>query len=204
MQRKRIKVSILIPVYNVSQFLDKALGSIPVRDDIEVILLDDGSTDDSLEKIKKFWDESDLQVTILRHPENQGISSTINHMYEFATGEYIYQFDPDDYLFTEEWLKAFEQLDGTDMVYVDAVCANGEKLEKHSEANHNRCAAWFYFIRREYLGNSRRVKNAYGGDYEMYLDLIGKPHTSKFTKLCAYYYNFPREGSVIWKLTHNE
>lgn len=203
-ERKKIKVSILIPVYNVSQFLDRSLGSIPVRDDIEVIVLDDCSTDDSLDKVKQFWSESDLNMRVLRHTSNQGISQTMNDLYEYATGEYIYQLDPDDYLFTEEWLKAYEQLDGTDMVFVDAKCLNGEYYDKHSESNHNRCAAWFYFLRREYLGNARRVYNAYGGDYEMYLYLIGKPHTSKFTKLCAYFYNFPREGSVIWKLTHGE
>ena len=197
-----MKVSILMPVYNVSEYVERALASIPERDDIEVLVIDDCSTDDSLQKVLNFTLSSKLSFKVWFHTENLGITKTINELYDKAQGEYLYQLDPDDYLITEEWLKAYEQLDGTDMVFVDAITKDGILYEKPNEFNHNRCAAWFYFLKRTYLGNTRRVQNVYGGDYEMYLYLIAQPHTSKFTRFCAYWYNFPREGSVTWEREH--
>lgn len=197
-----MKVSILMPVYNVSEYVERALASIPERDDIEVLVIDDCSTDDSLQKVLNFTLTSKLSFKVWFHTENLGITKTINELYDKAKGEYLYQLDPDDYLITEEWLKAYEQLDGTDMVFVDAITKGGILYEKPNEYNHNRCAAWFYFLKRAYLGNTRRVQNVYGGDYEMYLFLIAQPHTSKFTRFCAYWYNFPREGSVTWEREH--
>ena len=197
-----MKVSILMPVYNVSEYVERALASIPERDDIEVLVIDDCSTDDSLQKVLNFTLTSKLSFKVWFHTENLGITKTINELYDKAKGEYLYQLDPDDYLITEEWLKAYEQLDGTDMVFVDAITKDGILYEKPNEYNHNRCAAWFYFLKRAYLGNTRRVQNVYGGDYEMYLFLIAQPHTSKFTRFCAYWYNFPREGSVTWEREH--
>ena len=197
-----MKVSILMPVYNVSKYIDKALSSIPELDDIEVLIIDDCSTDGSLQKALDFMLSSKLNVKVWRHSENLGITTTMNDLYDKAEGEYLYQLDPDDYLITEEWLKAYEQLDGTDMVFVDAITKDGILYEKPNEYNHNRCAAWFYFLRRAYLGEARRVQNAYGGDYEMYLYLIAQPHTSKFTGFCAYWYNYPRVGSITWGREH--
>lgn len=197
-----MKVSILMPVYNVSEYVERALASIPERDDIEVLVIDDCSTDDSLQKVLNFTLTSKLSFKVWFHTENLGITKTINELYDKSRGEYLYQLDPDDYLITEEWLKAYEQLDGTDMVFVDAITKDGILYEKPNEYNHNRCAAWFYFLKRTYLGNTRRVQNVYGGDYEMYLYLIAQPHTSKFTRFCAYWYNFPREGSVTWEREH--
>ena len=197
-----MKVSILMPVYNVSEFVERALSSIPELDDIEVLVIDDCSTDDSLYKVLNFHKTSKLNMKVWHHSENQGVTITMNELYDKATGEYLYQLDPDDYLLTEEWLKAYEQLDGTDMVYVDAITSEGIRYEKPNEHNHNRCAAWFYFLRRAYLGETRRVQNVYGGDYEMYLYLIAQPHTSKFTGLCVYWYNFPRVGSITWEREH--
>lgn len=197
------RVSILIPVYNVEQYITKALESIPARDDIEVIVIDDCSTDSSFDLALDFCKKTDLNIRVYHHEENKGVSTTTNELYALAKGEYLYQLDSDDYLITEEWLKAYDQLDGTDMVFVDAKTPT-DYLSKHDEGNHNRCAAWFYFLRKQYLGNAQRVQNAYGGDYEMYLYLISKPHTSKFTKVCAYYYNYPRVGSIIYRLNNGE
>ena len=208
-ERRKPKVSVIVPAYNVSTWIDKALDSIPEREDIEVLILDDCSTDGSFEKVMKFRNRAKVyssfyDVKVFRHDVNMGITDTINDLYDKAQGEYLYQLDPDDCLITEEWLKAYEQLDGTDMVFVDAITCKNVKLDKPNEGNHNRCAAWFYFLKRDYLGGVRRVHNCYGGDYEMYLYLISQPHTSKFTGLCAYWYNYPREGSITWGREHGK
>lgn len=194
----------MMPVWGVSEFIERALNSIPVRDDIEVIVIDDCSPDDSLDLVLKFWQNTELNMRVVHHKVNKGLSTAINTALDMAQGEYVYQFDSDDYLITEEWEKALDQLDGTDMVYVNGINDDGFKYVKYDESNHNWCAAWFYFIRKEFLGDERRVNNVYGGDYEMYIKLINKPHTKKFTGLFAYHYNYPREGSITWKRFHGE
>ncbi len=195
------KVSIYIPCYNDGEFILRALSSIPVRDDIEVILVDDGSTDNSLQIMREFKSQSKLKVRIIACDENQGISYANNIGIDSCKGEYFYLIDADDYLYTEEFEKAIEELDGTDIIYVNAI-SNENYVMKPSEKNHNLCAGWFKFIRTEFINGIRRKINCYGGDYDMWLELITKPHTCKHTDLLVYHYNYPREGSVTWKREH--
>lgn len=165
--------------------------------------MDDCSTDNTLDLILDFWNKTDLNMRVKRHKVNKGVSVVMNTLFDSAEGEYVYQMDGDDYLYTEEWEKAFEYLDGIDMVYVNAKTNDGTILKKMDEiTNPYWCAGWFKFIRREYLGDERRVFNAYGGDYEMNCSLVNKAHSAVFTGLLAYHYNYPREGSIIWNLTH--
>lgn len=92
------KVSIIIPVYNVAEYLKQCLDSIysQVKDNYEVILVDDGSTDDS----GKICDEYKLKYpqTIVIHKDNGGLSDARNAGIKIATGEYIYFLDSDDWL----------------------------------------------------------------------------------------------------------
>ena len=201
-ERKKPKVSIVIALFNLEDLVLRALESIPKRDDIEIIVVDDCSTDNSLNVVLKFWADTDANMKVIRHKVNKGNGVAFNTAIDFCEGDYIYVFDPDDYLYTDEWEKALGYLDGTDIVYVDADINDGTVLTT-DDGNHNRCAFWFKFIRREYLGAEKRVFNAYGGDYEMNIKLVSRPHTSKQTGLLVYHYNYPREGSVIWNLTHD-
>lgn len=194
-------ISIYIPCYNDGEFLLRALNSIPVRDDIEVILVDDGSTDNSLQIMREFKSQSRLKVRIIACDENQGISYANNIGIDSCKGEYFYLIDADDYLYTEEFSKALGELDGTDIVYVNAI-TNENAILKPDENNHNLCAGWFKFIRTEFMQGIRRKINCYGGDFDMWLELISKPHTSKHTDLLVYHYNYPRVGSVTWKREH--
>lgn len=194
-------ISIYIPCYNDGEFILRALKSIPVRDDIEVILVDDGSTDNSLQIMREFKSQSKLKVRIIACDENQGISYANNIGIDSCKGEYFYLIDADDYLYTEEFNKALNELDGTDIIYVNAI-TNENAVLKPNENNHNLCAGWFKFIRTEFMQGIRRKINCYGGDYDMWLELINKPHTSKYTNLLVYHYNYPRIGSVTWKREH--
>lgn len=199
---KSPKVSICIPLYNQEDLIIRALDSIPKRDDIEIILVDDNSTDNSLDRVLDWWVDNDVNMRVIHNTFNKGVSKAYNRCYDSATGEYIYHLDDDDYLLPE-WEKCLEYLDGTDLVYVNAQINNGE-IYKPSEENHNFCAMWFKFIRRAFLGDLRRPENVYGGDYELNLTLLSKPHTFVYTDILAYHYNRPRVGSIIWKIEHNE
>lgn len=196
-----IKLSIYVPAYNEEQFILRCLNSIPIRDDIEVIVVDDGSSDNTYKLAKEFMDSTKLNMRIIHCSHNQGISYANNLGIDSCKGEYFYLIDADDYLYTDEFLKVFDYLDGTDIVYVNAI-SNEDYLMKPSEKNHNLCAGWFKLIRTNFINGIRRKINCYGGDYDMWLELITKPHTSKFTDLLVYHYNYPRVGSVTWKREH--
>lgn len=193
--------SIYIPCYNDGKFILRALNSIPVRDDIEVIVVDDGSTDNSLEIARKFKSQTKLKMRIIHCDENQGISYANNVGIDSCKNDYIYLIDADDYLFTDEFNEVLNELDGTDIIYINAI-TNENAVLRPNESNHNLCAGWFKFIRRDFMKGIRRAINCYGGDYDMWLELIKKPHTSKYTNKLVYYYNYPREGSVTWKREH--
>ena len=92
------KVSIIIPTYNVELFLDECLESIQRQtlQDIEIICVNDGSTDHSLEIIKKYA-ENDPRFVIV-DKENGGYGKAMNVGLDKATGEYIGIVEPDDYV----------------------------------------------------------------------------------------------------------
>lgn len=96
----RIDVSIVVPVYNVSRYLDRLFTSILEQDfcDFEVIFIDDGSTDDSLSKCLKFKNKNTSYQISVVHQTNQGTSIARNVGLKKAKGKYIYFCDPDDYI----------------------------------------------------------------------------------------------------------
>ena len=93
-----IKVSIIIPVYNGSQYLDECINSVikQTYSNIEMLAIDDGSTDMSLEILKEYA-EKDKRIIVI-HQENAGSGRARNTGIEHATGEYVTFLDCDDYL----------------------------------------------------------------------------------------------------------
>ena len=95
---KNIKVSVVVPIYNVSKYLSKCVESImnQTHNNLEIILVDDGSNDGS-GKIADEYAEKDNRIQVI-HQKNKGVSSARNTGIEAATGEYICFADSDDYL----------------------------------------------------------------------------------------------------------
>lgn len=92
------KISIIIPVYNVEQYLKRCINSIQNQTfaDIEILLIDDGSTDSSLNTCKKIA-KSDERIKVF-HKENGGLSDARNYGLDQATSNLIMFVDPDDWL----------------------------------------------------------------------------------------------------------
>src|ERR1700760_4208701 len=88
-------VSICMPVYNASKYLDETLASVFAQTygNIEVIIVNDGSKDNSAEVLQKNADRDNVRII---HTENRGQSAAANTAYYNSTGEYIKFFDADD------------------------------------------------------------------------------------------------------------
>jgi glycosyltransferase involved in cell wall biosynthesis len=127
------KVSVIVPFYNVEKYLSKCLDSVinQTLKEIEIICINDGSTDTSL-KIALDCAEKDSRIRVISQ-NNRGVSVARNVGIHIATGEYVYYLDGDDYL----ELDALEELyhrakdDNLDIVYFDAVSfkSKNDKLE---------------------------------------------------------------------------
>lgn len=93
-----LKISVIIPVYNASNYLEKCVNSVleQTYSNLEILLIDDGSTDGSSEICDAF-SYKDERV-IVYHQKNQGVSSARNKALDLSTGDIITFVDADDYL----------------------------------------------------------------------------------------------------------
>lgn len=201
----KIKLTIIVPVYNQEELITRALDSIPKREDIEVLIINDCSTDNTLEVVKE-WIKNNPYLTsrIISHEVNKGLGEAKNTGYDNARGEYINQLDSDDYLYTEEYNKVIDMLDGTDMVYINLKANDGRIFDVNKESQHGLCGGPARFIRKEFLGDTRCPKIRASEDWYLNDELQKKPHTDNFTGIVAYHYNFPREGSLYDLLIKGE
>ena len=120
----KIKVSVIIPVYNVELYIDECIESLLRQslDEIEFIFVDDGSTDKSVQKIKEYKDN---RIKIL-YKQNGGQSSARNLGIKHARGEFITFIDSDDFLIIDECYEKMYELAINSKS--DIVCGNGIKF----------------------------------------------------------------------------
>ena len=116
-----VLVSVVVPVYNVQDFLEKCVKSIKAQtyQELEIILVDDGSTDCSNEMCDKFAQE-DSRIRVI-HKKNGGLSDARNVGAGLAAGKYLFFLDSDDYVdsrLVEKAVGAAEKFD-SDIVYFD-------------------------------------------------------------------------------------
>lgn len=91
-------VTIVLPIYNVEQYLDRCMKSVvdQTYSNIEIIMVDDGSTDSSGKMCEK-WARRDKRIQVI-HKQNAGLGMARNTGIDIASGEYICFFDSDDYI----------------------------------------------------------------------------------------------------------
>ena len=92
-----MKISIIVPVYNVEKYIDQCINSVITQtyQDWELILIDDGSPDRCPEICDK-WEEKEKRIRVI-HQKNGGLSVARNRGIQEATGEYVMFLDSDDY-----------------------------------------------------------------------------------------------------------
>lgn len=172
------KVSVILPIYNVAPYLDDAFQSLinQTLEDIEIIAVDDGSTDESQLYIGKYA-RQDARIKCF-YQKNQGQSVARNLAIEHAKGDYIYMMDSDDkielntlevcYQYAERTKADFIFFDG-DVFYDQGaekltwdykrthLCEEGVQyqgeflLNKMIDTGKHSCVVWLLFIRKSYL-----------------------------------------------------
>lgn len=114
-------VSIIIPIYNIENYIENCLASVrnQTYETLEIICVDDGSTDFSAQKIKEYC-KNDNRIKYI-YQQNAGVSCARNKGLENATGEYVFFLDGDDYIHpqTIETL-----LDCAEKTKADMICAD--------------------------------------------------------------------------------
>lgn len=124
------KISVIVPVYNTEAYLDKCLTSLinQTLSDIEIICINDGSTDNSLNILEKYAKE-DSRIKIITQ-ENSGQSIARNNGIKNATSEYIGFIDSDDYIDLEFYEKLYNAAKNND---ADISCATIIRKRSNSE-----------------------------------------------------------------------
>lgn len=113
-----MKFSIIIPVYNAESSLKASLDSLQAQSfrDVEVVFVDDSSTDGSPAMMRSFLEESGLPGRIFRQEKNGGVAAARNRGLQEAQGEYLLFLDADDKLAPEALAVAAEACPGADIV----------------------------------------------------------------------------------------
>ncbi len=217
-------VSVIIPVYNVEKYMKQCVESVlrQTYKDLEIILVDDGSTDSS----GALCDEyalSDDRITVI-HKENGGLSDARNAGMAAAHGEYIYFLDSDDYIRKDTigQLLDHAKKEKADMVFFSAHCFSdswipvsesmtvkhryetdlGERvLVKRFENEEWFCSAWLHFYRADFLKreNLRFVKGLLYEDLMFSGTAYLRPCRIAALNKQLYCYRQLRKGSIMNK-----
>ena len=115
------KVSVIVPCYNVSLYIERCLDSLinQTLADIEIICVDDRSTDNTLQIIQMYA-KKDKRIKIIKHEVNKGVAVARNSALDVAKGEYIGFVDPDDYVDTNFYEKLYNAVVSTNSIVAKA------------------------------------------------------------------------------------
>ena len=182
-----VKVSIILPVFNEEEYISATIDSIINQDftDFEVIVIDDGSTDNTLKIIEEKLLNSQISHKII-HQENKGVSSARNKGISLACGEYIVFIDGDDYILTNH----------LSQLYNEGNTENFIKLELEMKIPFN-------FVQLSYKTDIIKKNNlkfredvSYGEDTDFALKALSYGNSIKVNNEITYYY-IQHEKSLI-------
>ena len=204
-----ILISVIVPVYNVELYLDRCISSIINQKykQIEVLLIDDGSTDSSLD-ICRYWEQRDNRITVI-HQKNAGVSAARNVGIDHSNGQYISFIDSDD-IVDENIYSEFEEQykKGIDIIrfrcktlygkfrVVSENLVEGElnlnsSIDKYNLFfnGHTFGSVCFTIFKKNIISNHRFNSNyKYGEDYLFYFNVLENVSTIYISNKILYYY----------------
>lgn len=136
---KNIKYSVIICGYNIENYIETAVESVLKQDypNYEIIIVNDGSTDKTLDKIKKY--EAD-NVVIINNDTNKGLGASRNIAVKIAKGEYILYLDGDDTMYDEHTLSKIDEVvqkDEADITFFGVQYIGGDNKAHLSNAENS-------------------------------------------------------------------
>ena len=203
------KVSVIVPIYNVEKYLEKCINSLlsQTLEDIQIILVNDGSKDNSGTIAKKYAERNKDKV-IYVEKENGGLSDARNYGLKYAIGNFVAFLDSDDYIeknaYEEMYNKAIEE--NADYVECDFIWEypNKAKIDKQYKYQNKkemlsfvRVVAWNKLIKRSLITehNLEFPKGLRYEDVEFTYKLI--PYINKFAYVDKPFIHYiQREGSI--------
>ena len=215
-----MKLSIILPVYNVEKFIPDCLESLEAQDlpkeEYEIICVDDGSPDNAAQVIQEYQNKYP-NIRLIRQ-ENGGVCAARNNGFKEATGEYVWFIDPDDYiqvnclgcmldaLYAQKAdLIVFEYAEVQETAVFNKEVHSDIAIEpqKNYAAKGSACQ---YICRRTYLVEHNIVFNgelAYGEDYLWAFQVNYRKHMGLVTDAVIYFYR-QRESSAMHSKTREK
>ena len=217
-------ISIIVPVYNVESFIEKCIQSIihQTYSNLEIILVDDGSTDNS-GKICDMWEKKDKRIKVI-HKINGGLSSARNAGLAASSGKYIGFIDSDDYVDSDMYELLHEKcvqyfcdicicghyVETSDGTFIEAEKNDGELiLYKDNEAffktikDEIRSFAWDKLYKRELFCDFEYPNLSYHEDVASTHILIDKAENIVQINKAKYHY-IRNDKSISHQISHNK
>lgn len=216
---EKILLTIIIPIYNMELYLPQCLMSLQKQkfgSEVEILLIDDGSTDNSFIICKKM-ENRDPHYHVI-HQDNQGVSAARNTGLRYAKGKYIAWVDPDDYITSDWYSTVSRELESCpDMIYFDMYILKNEKTSKRSFAKKSCCLSkyelckelavgnriqshlWSKIIRRTFFEQSFSSKYSYCEDFAVLHHICWHVKSCRYIHKPLYVYR-QVENSIV----HNE
>lgn len=195
-----INISIIIAVYNVSKYLNKCLDSVIKQkgDDIEIIIVNDGSTDNSL-NICKLYEKKDRRIKIITE-KNKGLSAVRNIGFKNSKGKYIWHIDGDDYLDDNSVDIIRNYIDKYDIIFFDFLYfdeKSGNRIKmidskkydnKESRYILSHPVIWNKVFKRELFEGELFPENCTYNDIYLIPSLVSKTKKIIYLNKCLYNY----------------
>lgn len=198
-------ISIIIPVYNVEKYLNRCLNSVinQTYNKLEIILVNDGSTDNSLRICQKYK-QTDSRILILNQ-KNKGLSGARNSGLDIASGEYIGFVDSDDWIELNMFELMLQTMIQQEVGIVECsllrtlevdntIIRAGETIVEDRETSLNRIisnqhfSVWRRLYKKELLNNIRFVEGKNSEDVYFTISVFQKVRKIAYMKIDLYNY----------------
>lgn len=215
MEKRNVEVSVVIPVYNVYEWIDDCMESVinQTYTDFEVILVNDGSIDGSEEKCKE-WEQKDGRVRMISIP-HQGVQVCRNIGIRKAKGEYIAFIDADDWVELDYLQKLYEKICKTDAdlvecdfwrydnntgkkTYRPSYGRMGVEYTQKERILYGESVVWKSISKKDlWIKNNIEIPNCLGAAHVVYVLFLILGAKVACIHEALYYYRRMRKGSIL-------
>lgn len=215
-------VTVIIPIYNVEKYLNKCIESVVAQtySNLEIILINDGSTDDSKNIIEK-WTKKDKRIVYI-YQKNQGLSAARNSGLDVARGDWIAFVDSDDFI-SKNYIQEMIQVatsDMTDLVIcqinktignkISSITSSSQMGEYNSQqfwklffekkSDEALVVAWNKLYSKKIFNNLRYKRGIINEDEQILYSVIKRCRRIVIIPQALYFYRLSRKDSIMTKV----